>query len=99
MHENAQGTIVDGKRTGVADRAERLAERSFGEIRGESHGQVSAKPRSIAGKSRVRFPTPDLTADRRVKSRRYEIIEKTCQATVVNDVLADSKYIALRAFG
>jgi len=66
MHENAQGVVVDGNSTGGTDRAELLAERSFGETRGESHGQVSAKPRSIAGKSRVRLRTPDLTADRRM---------------------------------
>jgi len=93
MHENAQGAVVDDKRTGVTDRAEHLAEISFGETRGESPGQVSARCRSIAGKSRMRFHTPDLTADRRVKSRRYEIVEKTCQATVVNALLTDSNYI------
>jgi len=35
MHENAQGVVVDGDSTGVTDRAEHLAERSFGETRGE----------------------------------------------------------------
>src|SRR6185369_9283865 len=60
-----------------------LTERSFGEIRGRSDGQVSAKPWSIEGKSRVRLPRPERALAQaraphcfRVKSRRYKIVEK-----------------------